>query len=404
MTATYTLSKRVTPDGKTEVLLRFRGGNACDQHARTGIRVPAASWRDGRLVIPRRLITPAVQELINLQKRLDDLSSFLFDGFTAAGGYVPPKWLQMQIRAFHGTCTAATLLSDYTMQYAAEADMLPSTRTRYKVLAHDLQAFRPVYIETVTAADVQAFADYLRQRGVCQNTATSKLKGLRAVINYARMQGRTQADPFAAYKIPTEKYGSITYLTATERDIIATAEMPTRALAVQRDIFVFQCWTGVRISDLYQLRRENITNDGFLQYIARKTRRSLPVVVRVPLSDTALAIIDRYKAYKTLLPLISKEKYNEAIKRVLKAAKIDRQVVVQDPLTYKPRVVQLCDIASSHLARRTFAEIAFQATGSERVVSAMTGHSPSSAAFRRYTEVDDDMKAAALKITRKTTK
>ena len=79
------------------------------------------------------------------------------------------------------------------------------------------------------------------------------------------------------------------------------------------------------------------------------------------------------------------------------AAAIDRPVMLRDTRTgeYYPR--RICDIATSHLARRTFTQIAYAATGDQRLVSSMTGHAPNSRSFSRYSEVTRKMKTEALK-------
>lgn len=54
------------------------------------------------------------------------------------------------------------------------------------------------------------------------------------------------------------------------------------ALEKQRDVFVFQCLVGCRISDLYRMTKRSII-DGAVEYMPRKTKDGNPVVVRVPL-------------------------------------------------------------------------------------------------------------------------
>ena len=42
-------------------------------------------------------------------------------------------------------------------------------------------------------------------------------------------------------------------------------------LEVIRDIFVFHCYIGCRVGDLYRLTRENI-KDGFVEYMPQRTK------------------------------------------------------------------------------------------------------------------------------------
>lgn len=60
--------------------------------------------------------------------------------------------------------------------------------------------------------------------------------------------------------------------------------------------------------------------DGAIEYIPRKTKEGRPLTVRVPLNQTAKEIAARYKGLDgdKLLPFISEQKYNLAIKRISK--------------------------------------------------------------------------------------
>ena len=55
-----------------------------------------------------------------------------------------------------------------------------------------------------------------------------------------------------------------------------------------------------------------------------------------------------------LLPFISEQKYNDAIKKIFKLAGVDRIVTILDPLTHNEIKRPIYEVASSHLARRTF--------------------------------------------------
>lgn len=67
-----------------------------------------------------------------------------------------------------------------------------------------------------------------------------------------------------------------------------TFDVVTPDLAVQRDIFVFQCLIGCRVGDLYKMTKANVINGG-IEYIPRKTKDGRPVTVRVPFLVGALS-------------------------------------------------------------------------------------------------------------------
>ena len=64
-------------------------------------------------------------------------------------------------------------------------------------------------------------------------------------------------------------------------------------VAVQRDIFVFQCCVGCRVGDLYKLTHANIV-DGILTYTPRKTKDNNPMLAELPLNAAARALLEKY--------------------------------------------------------------------------------------------------------------
>lgn len=413
MRITYKLSKVDSRKGEAEVMVRMRHDVENGQ-TKTGIIVPRANWNEaeGRLNISRRFITPETTRLIELQNSLERLSAHLTEEFIGRTEKVSKTWLKMAVMRFYGECTSEKILiEDVVDDYVRQSDMQKGTARQYKVLKCMLARYRaaghPMYVGEVTANDVGEFADFLRhehesdesQGERSQNTINSKLRRLKAVCTWLVTTERCTVNPFNRYKIAEDVYGTPTFLTIEERDALYNYPFESECDREQRDCFVFQCLVGCRVSDLLRLTEDNVTDEGFLQYIQTKLKKSNPITIRVPLTDMAMEIVNRYKGKCNgkLLPVISDCKYNIAIKRVLREAGIDRMVIVQDHQTYEPRLVPICDIASSHMARRTFMANLYKAVKSERTVSAFTGHAKGSLAFRRYTTIDDDMKVDILR-------
>ena len=164
-------------------------------------------------------------------------------------------------------------------------------------------------------------------------------------------------------------------------------------MSVHRDIFIFQCLIGCRVSDLYRLKKSNVINDG-IEYIPRKTKDGRPITVRVPLNETAKLILKRYESIEgdKLLPFISEQKYNAAIKQVFKTAGVTRIVTVVDPTTREGVKRPINEVASSHMARRTFVGNLYKKVKDPNLVGSLSGHKEGSKAFARYRDIDEDMK------------
>lgn len=400
--------------GKSELLVRFYAPNAVDLRAKSRIYVPHDDWntQQQRLNIPRRNMNQHTIMLTQLQQQIDDLRAYILERFMT-DYYVNKSWLENVIAEFHhaDAKNAPVLIADTVEQYIAAHDILDTTARKYRVVENLLRRFSsakhcPLYVGQLTTAQIDDFVQFLRKETKrrksgkdviverSQNTINTKLRCIRALCHWYVETGRAETNPFDRYKIPSDVYGTPTFLTLDERDKLYATHFDNVSMETQKDIFVFQCHVGCRVSDLMSLTTANLTNDGFLQYIQQKLRKSKPIVVRVPLTDTAKEIIAKYAGQpdNRLLPFISDIKYNVAIKKVLRAAGITRTVIVQNKLTYEEEPRAICDIAASHLARRTFMGNMFKKVKSERIVSAFTGHAAHSQAFSRYTDVDDEMK------------
>lgn len=240
----------------------------------------------------------------------------------------------------------------------------------------------------------QVFEEYKRDIDIPkgQNTIISQLKILRAFFNWAKSNEYTTNYPFKNYKFSEEVYATPYYLTIEERNKLYHTELG-ETLNIQRDIFVFQCLIGCRISDLLQLKKTNVIN-GAIEYIAGKKRDKDGTVLRVPLNSIALEIIDRYADYEgeKLLPFISEQKYNIAIKKAFTKAGITRIVTIINPLSRKQEQRPINELASSHLARRTFIGNLYKQIADPNLISSLSGHVEGSKAFARYRAIDEEMK------------
>lgn len=152
----------------------------------------------------------------------------------------------------------------------------------------------------------------------------------------------TDKNPFRKYSIKTEVYGTPYYITLAERKQLREADLSAHPhLERQRDIFIFQSVIGCRVSDLWAMTKANVVN-GFVEYIARKTKENRPVTVI-------------------------------------------------NPKTREEEKKRLCDIASSHLARSTFIGNLYKETPDSNIIGKLSGHKEGSRAFARYRDIDDDM-------------
>ena len=440
-------SKADKATGQSEILVRFYHGRI-DQSAKTNIFILPQYWnaQHERLTIPKaRVMSPEAKALADnltaANAALEKVRAFIVASFNEAGAgkvQLPSKWL-------------VSLLHDYNFPQAPESRCIMDCMERWNNerevaksnVEHGravLRAFRrfliyagmeEAQVEDITEETLRDFVEYLRneytfyeveadkhgarriiyldsrfkaafqavpesrlpaQRG--QNAINKFLDCLRTFYIWAMDNDITTHSPFRKFSVPQYLYGTPYYITIEERNQLAAHDFSDNPrLAVQRDIFVFQCVIGCRVSDLRNLTKCSIIN-GAVEYIPRKTKEGNPVTVRVPLNAVARAIVERYKDIPgdKLLPCISDQNYNYAIKEVFTAAGLTRSVTILNPTTREEEKRPLNEIASSHLARRCFIGNLYKRVQDPNLIGKLSGHVEGSKAFARYRDIDEEMK------------
>lgn len=233
-----------------------------------------------------------------------------------------------------------------------------------------------------------------------QNTVIAIWKRVKTFLNWSIMREYTSNVSYKMVKLSSEVYATPYYITTEERDMIYKFDLSgNKRLEIQRDIFIFHCLVGCRVGDLIELKKNNIIN-GAVEYIANKTLKDRANIIRVPLNNTALAIVEKYSELEgeKLFPFISAQKYNAAIKEIFKSAKLTRLVTIIDHETGREKRVPINTIASSHMARRTFVGNLYKKVKDPNLVGALSGHCEGSKAFVRYREIDEEIKKEIIKL------
>jgi len=247
--------------------------------------------------------------------------------------------------------------------------------------------------------DVQYINDYysylISDPRICKNSASTELHILSTFLNYSVKNGWIMNNPFKNFSIVQEFYGNPVYITLEERDNLYDAVLSDEILAKTRDIFVFQCLIGCRVGDLLELKKSNIIN-GNIEYIAAKTKDHKPRIARIPLTSKALNIIAKYDLPDgRLIPYLERRKYNDNLKILFKELEIKRLVTIPDKKTRLNIQVPICDIVTSHMARRVFIGGLYKKGARNEIIASMSGHVKNSKAFSRYYDIDlEDQKSA----------
>lgn len=263
---------------------------------------------------------------------------------------------------------------------------------------HSLLEEYPKIFEKIPASTDSRRSPKPQPRG--NNTICALFNKLKAFFNWLNEKNITTNMPFKGFDgVKSEKYGTPYYITLEERNHIADFDLSKHPnLAVQRDIFIFQCCIGCRVSDLLKLTQSNVIN-GAIEYIPLKTKGERQNVVRVPLNNRASTLVEKYKGVDNkghLFPFIAAQNYNDSIKEIFRLCGITRLVTVTNSVTGKEEQRPINEVASSHMARRTFVGNLYKKVKDPNLISSMSGHAEGSKAFNRYREIDDEVKKEAV--------
>ena len=175
-----------------------------------------------------------------------------------------------------------------------------------------------------------------------------------------------------------EAVKEVRYLTIEEVDTLWNLELRTSSMQVTRDMFMFQCYTGLRYSDLKTLTRKDLyVKDGNL-YL-RKITQKQKTVIDFKLPQRAKTIYERYSRYllenNAAFPVISNPKYNKHLKRLGHLANIRGQWKdIQFRLDKQEVVYTDRADLESHCGRRTFVCMAYNAGEDMEKIAEITGH------------------------------
>lgn len=156
-------------------------------------------------------------------------------------------------------------------------------------------------------------------------------------------------------------------------------------LTKRKDTFVFQCLTGMRYGELKLINKRIVNANNCI--VLKEEKNSSKPSREIPLSTIALEILLKYD-YQ--LPLISNQKQNEAIKKIMKNAGFDYEVEYTRTKGVEQEmfVKNFYDRITTHTARRSFITIMRNSGVADKTIMSISGHKDIKT-FNMYHQVND---------------
>ncbi|MBP6976990.1 MAG: site-specific integrase [Lentimicrobiaceae bacterium] len=350
----------------------------------TGHRCDAKYWNTEK----QRVRAGAIGYLI-INKFLDDLEQEVRKIYWDARSeniWPSKEYMKQRISIYSKRPKGFFEIYDYFIKSHLKLNS-EATRKKHKSLYKHLQEFenKKRYSITFDSLDknfYSRFVDYLLFDRQMINATVIKYTGIlhwflawadeQGYIHKARRDYRTFKAPGIREEQAKKPTTNKVILSMEEVLNIYNADLPEHLDKV-RDGFCLMCFTGLRFSDLQNLKKTDIKDDC-IEITTIKTRQDL----KIPLNNYSRAILDRYKDYPKpeVLPVITNQKFNQALKTIGKIAGMNDPVTLisyrgsQRIETIKARH----DLLSCHAARRSFVAIAIALGIRTEVIMDITGH------------------------------
>ena len=261
--------------------------------------------------------------------------------------------------------------SDFTE--GANSDTTINRYEYNKKLLSDFQEYRKkkIHFNQINKRFYNSFIEYcVSVKSHSANTLRRNVGMLKTFLYWSLENGHTYKTDFQKFKAPKAQQTDEVALTFKQVSEVFEYDLSNNPkLERVRDLFVFGCSTGMRISNYSKVQKKDIQNGMIKVRDQKNTDKSL----EVPLNDFSTFIL---KKYNYQLPKISNQKFNDYIKEVFKLLGYDEQVkkTIKIGKDLIERINPLYERISSHTARRSFITIMKNKKIPDKVIMSYTGH------------------------------
>lgn len=276
-----------------------------------------------------------------------------------------------------------------------------ATYEKFAAVKNHLEKFdKELSFEALDEPKLTSYVNFLNDTEGLRNTSIMKqVAYLKWFLRWCTKKGYCMNNTYESFN-PRLKSTSkrVIFLTWEELNKLREFRIPASKQYLERvrDVFLFCCFTGLRYSDVRNLKKSDIKNEQ----IEITTIKTADHII-IELNKHSKAIIDKYKdvAFEghQALPVISNQKMNDFLKELGELAEINEPV---SETYYKgseriDTITPKYALLSTHAGRRTFICNALALGIPAQVIMKWTGHSDYKA-MKPYIDIADNVKANAM--------
>ena len=266
------------------------------------------------------------------------------------------------------TTTLLTVCDIFLKEYEKKVkvgEIVKQTLIKYRTI----QSYIVRYVKSINRSDIlmsdvnPSFCDGFKVfllGHLTNNTTYKYIKMYKKILSFAVDSGYINRNP-CLVKMKKER---LEYhpLSVEQINTIRNKPISNERLCKVRDLFVFQCYTGMAYIDMATLSRSDIKENKIIKYRHKTNVKSV-----IPIFDATKAILEKYDY---TLPVLSNQRYN----------------------SYLKELGDICNIPQtlhSHLARHTMATIMLNNGISLPAIAKTLGHSNTRITEDIYAEMLD---------------
>lgn len=306
---------RSTPQKCASVEFRFtcRGKQ---KYVSTGIKLFSTQWSKKKECVIKH------DDAANLNKMLGSYKKRayeLVEKFSLANDFD----LERLVKVFAGADESNVTFLDYCKKRRNERKVCEHTKKRYDVFIKFLGVWgKIVAFADCNISNIRAMDEFLHKEGKAQCTIYDYHKYLKLFINDAVIDGLVDKNPYEmlSFHIGKGEKQYVDCITEEQFNAIKKLHIATPHIQCARDLFLFQCYTGLAYSDLMSFDYSNCEEvGGKWFYHAKRTKTDTDFVFQL-----LTPAVDLLKSYEFKLPHISNQKYNDYLKVIGQMVGVER--------------------------------------------------------------------------------
>lgn len=325
------------------------------------------------------------------------------------------------------------LLRDYLTTYIDDLKTGVRTKQRHSIRVSDgyinnvedllkkIKGFevankKRLRLDDVTMLFQRLFIKYLRDLGLKPNTIATRLSAIRTIMQVAYLEKKTtNLDHQNPQFVPCREEVDEIFLNPDQIDQMMKLDLSSKEvlqgyvkkykldegrekplpqfewkfmkfIKETRDVFIVGCLTGQRHSDYSRINSDMIVTLNDKQFIKLRQKKTKKEVY-IPLDNRVKEILDKYNGKLPYICICTFRNHLHLLGEFLGWTEVAKFATYENI-----DQLRVCDMLTTHTARRSFATNAYAAGISIASIIAVTGHA-SERSFRTYMRLDVQEKA-----------